>query len=151
VLFAAMGRLPYVTIFGDDYPTPDGTPIRDYIHVADLAGAHARALEYLRGGGRSQFLNVGTGNGISVLEVIECAKQVTGRTIPVVIGQRRPGDHTKLVADASLIKTVLGWTPTQSDLDSIVRSAWEWRVRHPSGHTSAHETSRPAGTSSPLL
>jgi UDP-glucose 4-epimerase len=136
VLFAAMGRLPHVTVFGDDYPTPDGTPIRDYIHVADLADAHARALDFLRKGGTSQFLNVGTGQGVSVRQVIECAQRVTGRAIPVVVGPRRPGDHTALVADACLIRKVLGWAPTQSDLQSILRTAWEWRVRHPGGYRS---------------
>jgi len=137
ILFAALGQHPHVSIFGDDYPTPDRTPIRDYIHVADLADAHARALDYLRGGGRSEFLNVGTGNGVSVLEVVKCAREVTGRAIPVVVGPRRPGDHARLVADASRANTVLGWKPTQSDLRSIVRSAWEWRLRHPRGYDAA--------------
>jgi UDP-glucose 4-epimerase len=134
VLSTAMGRLPHVTIFGSDYPTPDGTAIRDYIHVADLADAHARALGYLREGGQSEFLNVGTGNGVSVSEVVECARRITGRSIPVVVGPRRPGDHERLVADPRRIKTVLGWTPTRSDLTSIVRSAWEWRLQHPAGY-----------------
>jgi len=136
VLSAASGQLGSVTIFGNNYPTPDGTAVRDYIHVIDLAEAHALALYYLRRGERSEFLNLGTGNGISVREVIECARQVTGRTIPVVIGQRRPGDHARLVADASRAKAVLGWTPTQSDLHSIVRDAWEWRLRFPGGYSS---------------
>jgi UDP-glucose 4-epimerase len=134
VLFAAMDRQPHVTIFGDDYPTPDGTAIRDYIHVADLADAHIRALDYLRAGGQSQYLNVGTGNGISVQEVIDCARKVTGRPIAVKVGERRSGDHARLVADARRAKAVLGWVPSRSDLSSIIRSAWEWRLRHPCGY-----------------
>lgn len=134
VLFTAMGRLPHVTIFGDDYPTPDGTPIRDYIHVVDLAEAHTRALDYLREGGKSEFLNVGTGTGVSVLEVVECARRITGRTIPIMVGPRRAGDHARLVADARRAKDVLGWTPAHSDLNSIVESAWKWRLLHPAGY-----------------
>jgi UDP-glucose 4-epimerase len=134
VLSAAMEDHGKVTIFGNRYPTPDGTAIRDYIHVADLADAHVRALEYLRGGGRSEFLNLGTGCGYSVLEVVECARQVTGRPIPVVIEGPRAGDTVKLIADASRAKSVLGWTPHQSDLRSIIESAWDWRLRHPHGY-----------------
>ena len=134
VLSAALGEKRSVTVFGDNYPTPDRTPIRDYIHVADLADAHVRALDYLRRGGKSEFINLGTGCGFSVLEVIECARKVTGRPIPIVIEGPRQGDPAKLVADASKAKEVLGWVPAQSDLHSIIRSAWEWRLRHPCGY-----------------
>jgi len=134
VLAAALGQQQAIRVFGNNYPTPDGTPIRDYIHVVDLADAHIRALEYLRSGGQSDFLNLGTGSGYSVLEVIECARQVTGRDIPSRIEPPRPGDPARLIADPSKAKTLLGWEPAVSDLRSIVRSAWDWRVRHPSGY-----------------
>jgi UDP-glucose 4-epimerase len=121
-------------VFGNNYPTPDGTPIRDYIHVMDLADAHIRALDYLRSGGSSDFLNLGTGKGYSVLEVIDCAREVTGRDIPMRIASARAGDPARLIADPSKAKTLLGWEPDVSDLPSIVRSAWDWRLRHPSGY-----------------
>jgi UDP-glucose 4-epimerase len=134
LLSAALGERAYVSVFGDTYPTPDGTPIRDYIHVSDLAEAHVRALEYLRQGGNSDFLNLGTGCGFSVLEVIECARQVTGRPIDARIEPPRPGDPSRLIADSRKARTVLGWEPVVSDLHSIIRSAWEWRLRHPRGY-----------------
>jgi len=134
VLFAALGRQKAIRVFGNHYPTPDGTPIRDYIHVVDLADAHIRALEYLRSGGKSDFLNLGTGNGYSVLEVIECARQVTGCDISMQIESARAGDPARLIADPSRAKAVLGWEAAGSDLRSIVRSAWEWRLRHPDGY-----------------
>lgn len=126
VLKAAAGELPHVSVFGGDYPTPDGTAIRDYVHVADLAEAHVLALEHLRSGGDSDFLNLGTGGGYSVMEVIETARKVTGKPIPTKIEGRRPGDPPKLVADASRAKKLLGWEPTMSDLPTILRSQWEW-------------------------
>jgi UDP-glucose 4-epimerase len=126
VLKAAAGELPHVSVFGRDYPTPDGTAIRDYVHVADLAEAHVLALEHLRSGGDSDFLNLGTGGGYSVMEVIETARKVTGKPIPTKIEGRRPGDPPKLVADASRAKKLLGWEPTMSDLPTILRSQWEW-------------------------
>jgi len=134
VLGTALGRQQAMRVFGNTYPTPDGTPIRDYIHLVDLADAHIRALEYLRSGGQSEFLNLGTGSGYSVLEVIDCAREVTGRDIPMQIGPPRAGDPARLIADPSKAKHVLGWQPTESDLGSIVRSAWEWRLRHPNGY-----------------
>lgn len=133
VLAAAAGERADVAVFGKDYPTPDGTPIRDYVHVADLADAHIRALEHLRKGSASDFLNLGTGDGNSVLEVIESARRVTGRSIQARIEPRRPGDPARLVADAARAKQVLGWTPA-SNLESILRSAWEWKQRHPQGY-----------------
>jgi UDP-glucose 4-epimerase len=137
VLSAALGEQPNVAVFGNNYRTPDGTAIRDYIHVADLAEAHARALEHLRQRGDSDFLNLGTGRGISVLEVIECAREVTGRPIPVRIEPPRPGDPSRLIADATRAQTVLGWAPIISDLRSIIRSAWEWRLRHARGYSAS--------------
>ena len=134
VLSVALGAQPVVSVFGNNYPTPDGTPIRDYIHVIDLADAHIRALEHLRRGGQSDFLNLGTGHGFSVFEVIECIREVTSREIPVHIESPRPGDPARLVADPTKAKAVLGWEPAVSDLRSIVRSAWDWRLQHPSGY-----------------
>jgi UDP-glucose 4-epimerase len=133
-LRAATGGAPALTVFGSDYDTPDGTAIRDYIHVADLAEAHLLALEHLRRGGASQFLNLGTGTGFSVLEVIETARRVSGRDVPHTIGPRRAGDPPRLVADASRARAGLGWTPKQPELEAIVRSAWDWMQTHPNGY-----------------
>lgn len=135
VLSAAAGERPEVAVFGNDYPTPDGTPIRDYVHVADLADAHIRALEHLRRGGSSDFVNLGTGDGNSVLEVIETAGKITGRPIRTRIEPRRPGDPARLVADSTRAKQVLGWKPA-SNLQAIIQSAWEWKQRHPRGYGS---------------
>ena len=135
VLAAALGHEQAIRVFGNNYPTPDGTPIRDYIHVVDLADAHIRALEYLRSGGQSDFLNLGTGKGYSVLEVIECAREITGRDIPLRIEPPRAGDPARLIADPSRAKALLGWQPIMSDLHTIVRTAWDWRLRHPHGYT----------------
>jgi len=134
VLATARGETPDVAVFGKSYPTPDGTPIRDYVHVADLAEAHINALDYLRQGGQSDFLNLGTGHGYSVLEVIECARQVTGRPIVIRVEGPRPGDPARLVADPARARAVLGWQPTMSDLPSILRSQWTWRHKHPRGY-----------------
>jgi UDP-glucose 4-epimerase len=134
VLKAATGEKPQVSVFGKDYPTPDGTAIRDYVHIADLAEAHILALEHLRHGGESEYLNLGTGDGYSVMEVIETARKVTGKAIQTKIEARRPGDPPKLVADARKAKKVLGWKPTMSDLPSILRSQWEWQKKHPNGY-----------------
>jgi UDP-glucose 4-epimerase len=134
VLGAALGKQRAIRVYGNNYPTSDGTPIRDYIHVVDLAIAHIRALEYLRSCGPSDYLNLGTGRGHSVLEVIECARQVTGRDIPVQIEPPRQGDPARLIADPSKAKSLLDWNPARSDLRSIIRSAWEWRMRNPAGY-----------------
>jgi UDP-glucose 4-epimerase len=134
ILAVAAAEKPELAVFGDNYATPDGTPIRDYIHVSDLADAHILALDHLRQGGESECLNVGTGHGHSVFEVIECARRVTQREIHARIEAPRPGDPAKLVADASRIQTVLGWKPLVSDLRAIVQSAWTWRQRHPKGY-----------------
>jgi UDP-glucose 4-epimerase len=133
VLSAALGQQS-IRVFGNQYPTPDGTPIRDYIHVADLADAHIRALAYLRAGGASDFLNLGTGRGYSVLEVIDCAREITGREISVLIEPPRAGDPARLIADPSRAKALLSWEPATSDLRSILRSAWDWRLLHPKGY-----------------
>src|SRR5258706_12210528 len=127
VLSAALGHRQTIRVFGSNYPTPDGTPIRDYIHVVDLADAHIRALEYLRRGGSSDFLNLGTGHGYSVLEVIQCVREITHREIPIQIEPPRAGDPARLIADPTKAKSVLGWEPAVSDLNSIVGSAWNWR------------------------
>lgn len=134
VLAAAAGRAECVRIFGSDYPTPDGTAIRDYIHVEDLCGAHVLALRYLRDGGASQFLNLGTGRGHSVREVIETARRVTGRPIATRLEGRRPGDPPRLIAQADKARAVLGWRPRYDDLETIIRSAWRWQEAHPNGY-----------------
>jgi UDP-glucose-4-epimerase GalE len=129
VLEAAAGRRPHITIFGDDYDTPDGTCIRDYIHVTDLAAAHVLALRDLdRRQGFSAY-NLGNGAGYSVREVIDTARSVTGRDLPVVIGERRPGDPPRLVGDASRAIRELGWRPRYADLATIIETAWRWLNR----------------------
>jgi len=136
VLAACTGQKREVSVFGKNYPTPDGTAIRDYVHVSDLADAHIRSLQYLRKGGKSDFMNLGTGNGNSVLEVIEAARQVTGREIVIRFEPPRPGDPARLVADSAKAAGVLNWKPVTSDLPAILRSQWEWRERHPKGYRS---------------
>jgi UDP-glucose 4-epimerase len=136
ILLAAAKQPPEVAVFGNNYPTPDGTPIRDYVHVVDLADAHIRALGHLRRGGASDFLNLGTGLGYSVIEVIEAARKVTGREIRIRVEPPRAGDPPRLVADPARSKSVLGWAPTKSDLHSIIDSAWRWHQRHPRGYDS---------------
>lgn len=134
VLKAATGQIPILSVFGNKYPTPDGTAIRDYVHVSDLAGAHVLALNHLRKGGASDFINLGTGHGYSVMEVIEWGRRVTGHPIPIRIEPPRPGDPARLVADAAKSAKVLGWKPSKSDLGTILRSQWEWRQRNPHGY-----------------
>jgi UDP-glucose-4-epimerase GalE len=134
VLRAAQGSIEHVSVFGDDYDTRDGTCVRDYIHVADLAEAHALALDYLRGGGASTAVNLGNGQGYSVLEVVEAARRVTQRQIRVEIQARRPGDPSHLVADAARARDLLGWRPRHPDLEAIIGSAWEWHTARPLGY-----------------
>jgi UDP-glucose 4-epimerase len=134
VLFAAMGKRPYVSVFGSDYPTEDGTAVRDYIHVEDLAEAHWLALEYLRKGGASNYFNLGTGTGFSVMQLIETARKVTGKEIPVKMEGRRAGDPPRLVAVSDKARQVLGWTPKKGDLATIIESAWKWHQAHPDGY-----------------
>lgn len=128
-ILAALGQRPWLEIYGTDYATPDGTPIRDYVHVADLAEAHVLALRHLADGGKSQVLNLGTGQGHSVREVVRTVEAVGGRTVPVRDAARRPGDAPVLVADASRARSVLGWSPRYPDLEEIARSAWRWQER----------------------
>jgi UDP-glucose 4-epimerase len=125
VLRAVVSGKP-VTVFGDDYDTPDGTCVRDYIHVSDLAQAHILAVEHLMAGGSSDQFNVGTGRGHSVLEVIRAVEEVTGRKVPYVIGARREGDPARLVAASDKLQTTLGWKPQMSDLRTIVEHAWRF-------------------------
>ena len=129
VLMAADGMLPRVDVFGTDYPTPDGTCLRDYIHVADLADGHVRALDYLQRGGASTAINLGTGRAFSVREVIAAAERVTGRRIPVHEGPRRAGDPPVLVADATRARAVLGFAPRFTEIEPIVETAWRWHER----------------------
>lgn len=128
-LQAAAGLRDSLTIFGDDYPTPDGTCVRDYIHVADLAKAHVMALDKIVPGTFEAY-NLGTGSGYSVREVIDTVKDVTGRDFPVKMGERRPGDPPELVADAAKVREAFGWTPTHSDLKSMIGTAWDWMAEH---------------------
>jgi UDP-glucose 4-epimerase len=132
-LQAAAGKRPRIEIYGDDYPTPDGTCIRDYIHVIDLARAHIQALDALSEGSRIYNLGCG-GAGYSVREVIETARRVTGKEIPANVGPRRPGDPATLVASSDKIKSELGWQPQYQDLELIIESAWRWMQKHPDGY-----------------
>jgi UDP-glucose 4-epimerase len=135
-LRAALGQIPALQVFGDDYPTPDGTAIRDYVHVVDLADAHVRALQYLEDGGAPTVVNLGTGTGSSVLEVVAAARRASGVEFPVELVSRRPGDPVAVYADNGRAQAVLGWQPTYA-LDAIVASAWRWHVTHPDGYPSA--------------
>jgi len=129
VLAAAAGKLEQVQVFGTDYPTKDGTAVRDYIHVTDLADAHVKAIEYLERGGETTALNLGTGEGQTVRDVILAAERVTGRKVPRKEVGRRAGDPPALVADARRANEMLGWKPVMSDLDSILGTAWKWHLR----------------------
>lgn len=133
VLQIALGQRERITVFGDDYPTPDGSCVRDYVHVDDLADAHLRAVERLREG-QGICLNLGIGRGYSVLEVIDACRRVTGHPIPVEIGPRRPGDPADLVADATLARQTLGWRPSFESLDAIIETAWRWHRTHVRGY-----------------
>lgn len=145
VLDAAAGRRPAIIIHGDDYATPDGTCIRDYIHVTDLARAHVLALQALEQGAETTAYNLGNGQGFSVHEVIEQAKRVTGKPIPVEIGPRRPGDPPRLVGDASRIRSALGWQPEYAGLDSILATAWRWHA------SSGEATAAPVSNDLPAI
>jgi UDP-glucose 4-epimerase len=146
ILKTLLGKYEFVEIFGIDYKTPDGTCVRDYIHVSDLADAHVKALDYVAGGAgamgkngrqRSGVFNLGNGNGFSVREVIKAAEKVTGKKVPVRASARREGDPAVLVADSTRARKVLGWKPKYSDLESIVGSAWKWHSAHPRGYADA--------------
>ncbi len=133
VLQVALARRDSITVFGADYPTPDGSCIRDYIHVMDLAEAHILALEALEAG-ELRTCNLGSGHGYSVFEVLQTARQVTGHAIPARVGSRRAGDPAVLVADNARLADWLGWTPRHTTLESIIASAWNWHRRHPHGY-----------------
>jgi UDP-glucose 4-epimerase len=133
-LAAAAGLRPKLSVFGTDYPTPDGTAVRDYIHIEDLGEAHLLALRHLRDGGDSEYLNLGNGTGYSVLEVIETARKVTGLEVPFENAPRREGDPPRLVGDARRAREVLGWKPKRPALEEIIGSAWEWQKGHPRGY-----------------
>jgi UDP-glucose 4-epimerase len=133
VLQVALGQREKIMIFGDDYPTPDGTCVRDYVHILDLASAHLAALERLQPS-QGIKLNLGTGRGYSVKEVIEACRQITGHAIPAAIAPRRPGDPPELIADARLACERLGWSPKYATIDSIVETAWNWHRTHPRGY-----------------
>jgi UDP-glucose 4-epimerase len=142
VLKAAQKEIEHVTVFGSDYATSDGTCVRDYIHVTDLATAHALSLEYLRSGNESTAINLGNGQGYSVLEVIDAARQVTGREIGTEMRGRRAGDPSHLVADSTRARNVLGWQPQQPDLGAIIGSAWKWHLSRPQGYAESSQSNR---------
>jgi len=133
VLQVPLGKRKEITIFGDDYPTKDGTCIRDYIHVTDLIDAHMRALDYLRQGHGSEIFNLGSGDGFSVKEIIDVARKVTGHEIPAVIAARRAGDPSTLIASSEKAERLLGWKPKYNDVETIVKDAWNWHSKHPNG------------------
>ena len=134
ILQTAQGIRKNITIFGVDYPTADGTCIRDYVHVTDLADAHCRVLDYLVGGGQSQAFNLGSQHGFSVREIIRAAKAVTGQEFSVVEGSRRAGDPAILVASSEKIRKLTGWQPRHSEIETILADAWRWHSRHPNGY-----------------
>lgn len=134
ILQVPLGKRDKIYIFGDDYPTADGTCIRDYVHVNDLADAHYRAFEYLRNGGDSEILNLGSGRGFSVKEIIDAARDVTGHRIPAEIAPRRAGDPAILIASSEKAKRVLGWKPKYYDINKIIADAWNWHSKHPNGY-----------------
>ena len=134
VLQVPLGLRDHITIFGKDYPTPDGTCIRDYIHVIDLANAHLCALKYLRAGGASNHFNLGTGHGFSVKEIIDAAEKVVGRKIKKELGARRAGDPARLIASGEKARKILQWRPRFDDVEKIIATAWTWHSNHPKGY-----------------
>ena len=134
ILQVPLGQREKVSIYGDDYDTRDGTCVRDYIHVTDLAQAHILAMEYLNNGGESNIFNLGNGVGFTVKEVIDTARKVTGHPIPAQTTPRRAGDPAQLVASSEKAKTILGWKPQYDDLETIIASAWKWHESHPNGY-----------------
>lgn len=136
ILQVALGKRDKIMIFGDNYPTPDGTCIRDYIHVMDLVDAHILAVERLRNGGESAVYNLGNGTGFSVKEVVETARKVTGCPIPAEVAERRAGDPAQLIASSEKAVKELGWQPKYAELETIIDSAWKWFKAHPNGYQS---------------
>ncbi|WP_341960157.1 UDP-glucose 4-epimerase GalE [Planococcus maritimus] len=135
ILQAALGQREEITIFGDDYDTPDGTCIRDYVHIEDLVNAHLLALDYLRNGGENDVFNLGSSQGFSVNEMISTARSVTGKDIPVKIGPRRSGDPSILVASTEKATRILGWNPVNTSITKIIEDAWNWHSTHPAGYS----------------
>lgn len=134
VLQVALGQREFISVFGDDYSTEDGTCVRDYVHVSDLADAHLLALDRLRKGGDSAIYNLGSGTGFSVKQVIDHAREVTGHPIPARLQERRAGDPAVLIASSERARTELGWAPRRAELADIISSAWEWHRQHPNGY-----------------
>lgn len=134
ILQVALGQRAQLGIYGDDYDTPDGTCIRDYVQVEDLIAAHILALEYLKAGNQSNVFNLGSNNGYSVKEMLEAAREVTGKEIPAKVEPRRAGDPSTLVAASDKAKEVLGWKPKYTDVKDIIKTAWDWHVSHPNGY-----------------
>jgi UDP-glucose 4-epimerase len=134
ILQAALNKRPSVTIYGDDYNTPDGTCIRDYIHVEDLIDAHLLALKYLQQGGKSEIFNLGSSQGFSVKELVDTARSITGKEIPAVIGPRRAGDPSTLIASSTKAREILGWNPARTSIEEIMKDAWNWHLTHPDGY-----------------
>ncbi|HCB92402.1 MAG TPA: UDP-glucose 4-epimerase GalE, partial [Selenomonas sp.] len=134
ILQVPLGKRACITVYGDDYDTPDGTCLRDYIHVIDLADAHVLALDYLRKGGDSNIFNLGNGRGFSVKEMIEAAKKATGRDIKVVMGNRRMGDPAQLIASSEKAQRILSWKPQYTDVEDVIGTAWNWHQKHPDGY-----------------
>lgn len=133
ILQVPLKKRDHITIFGEDYPTPDGTCLRDYIHVLDLADAHISALNYLRNGGNSDIFNLGNGTGFSVKEIISAAEKVTGQKIKTEIGARRAGDPAQLIASSDKARKILHWTPKFNDVEKIISTAWNWHKNNPEG------------------
>lgn len=134
ILQVPLGQREHISIFGNDYPTSDGTCIRDYIHVTDLAQAHILAMKYLMAGGESNIFNLGNGIGFTVNEVIEAARKVTGDPIKAQVEPRRAGDPAQLIASSDKARTILGWNPEHADLEEIIQTAWKWHSTHPNGY-----------------
>jgi len=134
VLQVALGQRERISVFGNDYDTPDGTCIRDYVHVEDLIAAHILALKYLENGCESNVFNLGSNQGFSVLEIIETARKITGHSIPEKMAERRAGDPAKLIASSEKAKQVLGWSPNRTNIEQIIEDAWNWHRSHPSGY-----------------
>ncbi|WP_268912786.1 UDP-glucose 4-epimerase GalE [Lentilactobacillus sp. SPB1-3] len=134
ILQVAAGERDKLTIFGDDYDTKDGTNVRDYVHVVDLADAHILALEYLKDGNDSQAFNLGSSTGFSNKEMLEAAREVTGKEIPAEMGPRRAGDPSTLIASSDKARSILGWDPKFDDVREIIKTAWNWKVTHPNGY-----------------
>lgn len=134
ILQVALGKRKFITIYGDDYDTEDGTCVRDYVHVEDLIDAHILAMKYLLNGGDSNKFNLGSSQGFSVKEIVEAVRKVTGLPIPEKIGERRAGDPSKLIASPDKAKKILGWNPTRTNIERIINDAWTWHKTHKNGY-----------------